>query len=41
MYQNWDEEEFKEKFSIFKCNFDHTVSIIRSLIEKNTYQSST
>ena len=40
MYQNWDEEQFKEKLCIFKCNFDHIVRIIRPFIEKNTYQSS-
>ena len=34
MYQNWDEEQFREKIHIFKCNFDHVESIIRIFIEK-------
>ena len=34
VYQNWDEEQFKEKFGIFKCNFDHMVHVIRTFIEK-------
>lgn len=29
-----DEEQFKGKFRIFKCNIDHIVSIIRPFIEK-------
>ena len=34
MYQNWDEEQFKEKFRIFKCNIDYILSVIRPFIEK-------
>ena len=34
VYQNLDKEQFKEKLRIFKCNFDHIVSIIRPFIEK-------
>ena len=29
------EEQFKEKFRIFKCNFDHIMSILRNFIEKS------
>ena len=35
-----NKNSLKEKFRISKCNFDHILSIIRPIIDKNTYQSS-
>ena len=33
-YQNWDDEQFKEKFRINKETFDFVLNIIRQFIEK-------